>query len=60
MYATTTRVKHTATAEPRGDGTFLVLCPYGCPLGTSADAKDEVAAARRIRLHELATEPLTK
>jgi hypothetical protein len=48
---------HTATYAPEGNG-FLVECPHGCNLGSTAHAPDESAAAIRVKIHELATEPL--
>ena len=48
---------HMAAVTPE-DGGYLVTCPHGCRLGTSAHAPDEDMAARRVRLHELATRPL--
>jgi hypothetical protein len=48
---------HTATVTPEGAG-YLVTCPHGCNLGTSAHAPDEHAAAARVQLHKTATTPL--
>jgi hypothetical protein len=45
---------HLAAYAPEGDG-YLVACPSGCHLGTSAHAADEPAAQRRVRLHLLAS-----
>ena len=47
---------HVATITREG-GVWLVACPHGCNLGTSARADSE-AAARRVELHKLATAPL--
>jgi len=45
---------HEATYAPDGDG-FLVTCPHGCSLGTSAHQPTEERAAARVALHALAT-----
>jgi len=50
---------HTAVAESSGSG-FLVTCPLGCNLGTSAHAPDPELAAQRIELHRLSTTPLDR
>jgi hypothetical protein len=49
------RGEHTATAAPEGTG-YLVTCPHGCSLGTSAHAASQAKAQQRIELHRLATE----
>jgi PST family polysaccharide transporter len=51
------RTAHTATITPE-DGGFLVTCPDGCNLGTSAHQPDQRAAEGRAELHRLATAPL--
>jgi O-antigen/teichoic acid export membrane protein len=51
------RTAHTATFAPK-DGGFLVTCPDGCNLGTSAHQPDQRAAEGRAELHRLATAPL--
>lgn len=48
---------HTANVTPEGTG-YLVTCPHGCNLGTSAHAADQTAADRRVRLHRTATTTL--
>jgi hypothetical protein len=35
-----------------------VTCPAGCNLGTSALARTEDEAGRRVRLHMISTKPL--
>lgn len=58
-------MKHTATITQAGSvgylqaapaAGYLVQCPHGCNLGTSAHAPDRAAAERRVELHELATD----
>lgn len=50
--------QHTATYAPDGDG-YLVSCPEGCKLGTSARQPDEAGARKRVELHQMMTRPLT-
>ena len=52
------RAAHEATWAPEGDG-YLVTCPHGCKLGTSAHQDTEDGARRRVEMHSLATAPLT-
>jgi hypothetical protein len=54
-----TRTAHTLTITPDDDGGFLLTCPHGCNLGTSARQPDQASAERRAELHYLATAPLT-
>jgi hypothetical protein len=42
----------TWTAE---NGEYVVTCPQGCNLGTSAHAGSEQEANRRVELHRIAT-----
>lgn len=51
------REAHVAEVAPEGDG-YVVTCPHGCNLGTSAHAPNEHAASARVRLHKMATTPL--
>lgn len=62
-----TRVAHEATYTQCGtagyllaapEQGYLVTCPHGCNLGTSAHAPDLEAAKSRVDLHRLATGPL--
>jgi len=50
----TPRQPHVATYAPE-DGGYLVTCPEGCNLGTSAHQPDKAGARRRAELHEMAT-----
>jgi hypothetical protein len=52
--AGTPRQPHVATYAPE-DGGYLVTCPEGCNLGTSAHQPDRAGARRRAELHEMAT-----
>ena len=49
---------HEADVTPQEGGGFLVTCPAGCNLGTSALARTEDEAAGRVRLHMISTRPL--
>lgn len=49
---------HIAAITPSGNW-FLVTCPQGCNLGTSADQPDRAGAERRVIMHSQATTPLT-
>jgi hypothetical protein len=42
---------HVATFEPEGATGYLVTCPHGCKLGTTAHTATLGAALRRVRLH---------
>ena len=50
---------HTATITAQPGGGYLVACPAGCALGTSASAADPAEANRRVNLHQSCTSPLT-
>jgi len=39
---------------------YLVTCPHGCNLGTAARQPTREGAERRVRLHKIATTPLTR
>lgn len=45
---------HVADYGHEGAG-YLVVCPEGCNLGTSAHQPDEAGALRRVHLHKIAT-----
>ncbi len=47
---------HVAAYIPAGTG-YLVHCPAGCNLGTSAYQPDESGAQRRVELHKISTAP---
>jgi hypothetical protein len=49
---------HQADVIPQEGGGYLVTCPAGCNLGTSALARTEDEAGRRVRLHMISTKPL--
>lgn len=49
---------HTATIAKRLHGRYLVICPEGCNLGTSASQATREDAERRVKLHQDATTPL--
>jgi hypothetical protein len=49
---------HLATWQPEGTTGYLVTCPHGCNLGTSAHAASLGAALARIQLHQMTTSPL--
>lgn len=47
---------HTPTIKPHLSG-YLVECPEGCNLGTSAQQLTRPDAERRAKLHQTATRP---
>jgi hypothetical protein len=54
-------VSHTAIITQAKVGTgYLVTCPHGCKLGTSARQGTREGAERRVALHQAATTPLVR